>query len=96
MILDLKYPSLNVAQRAGLKQALPTYQEAEHQVSLSNLTTLNREPSSGPDPEGPQFKKGDEVTVVRRMSWAVPQTENRKYRKDLVEGTQDLVKGLDR
>ena len=42
---------------------------------------------------GPKFARGDEVTVVRRVSWIIPQKGNPKYRKDLVEGTPGVVQG---
>ena len=62
-------------------------------MPLASLRTLSNHPSTGPEPEVLQFKAGDEVTVIRRMTMTLPQSTNPKFRKDLVEGTQGLVKG---
>ena len=41
----------------------------------------------------PHFARGDEVTVVRRTTWIIPQKGNPKYRKGLAEGTQGVIQG---
>ena len=43
--------------------------------------------------EPPKFKRGDNVTVVRRMSWALPQPDVRNYRKDIAVGTSGTIEG---
>ena len=93
MALDLKYPSLNFARTTGLKAAVPEDKEAELPVCLANLKTLKKHPSDGPEPEDLPFKAGDEVTVIKRMSLKLPLSTNKDYRKDLVEGTEGIVKG---
>ena len=41
----------------------------------------------------PKFANGDEVIVVRRVTWRFPQKGNPHYRKDLVQGTTGVVQG---
>ena len=47
-----------------------------------------------PWPEmSPSFSRGDEVTVIRRMTWALPLPESPDYRKNIVEGTSGTIEG---
>ena len=47
-----------------------------------------------PEPEAPKFKRGDEVTVVRKMSWNIPLRKKPKFRKDLAAGTEGVIEKL--
>ena len=76
--LDLKYPSMHFASATGLIKVIPEDKEALQEVSLANLRTLKQHPSTGPEPEDPQFKVGDEVTVSKRMTVSLPQAKVNK------------------
>jgi hypothetical protein len=92
-VVDLKHKSCGFAAAAGL-QPLEEEQEGNSVfVDLENLRALKRDPSGGPDPQGPQFKRGDAVTVIRRMSWTLPRKSNPNFRKDVTEGTQGVIEG---
>ena len=39
------------------------------------------------------FKRGDRVSVIRRVSWRVPTKSNPNYKKDLVVGTEGIKEG---
>ena len=50
--------------------------------------------SDGPDPDlGPNFNRGDDATVIKRMTWTIPQPDAPKYRKDIMEGTEGVIEG---
>ena len=87
-LVDLKHPGLNFAETPGLQQSTKTHEETK-EVDLGGLIELKRSSSEGTDPVdmGPMVTRGDEVTVVRRMSWALPQKGQPTFRKDIVEGT---------
>jgi len=36
---------------------------------------------------------GDDVTVIKRMYWTIPQPDAPKYRKDIMEGTEGVTQG---
>jgi hypothetical protein len=92
--VDLKHPDLGFAEAAGLQETLDDSVEEAKEVDLGGLRQAKRTSSDGPEPDlGPKFQRGDQVTVVRRMSWALPQPEMPKYRKDLVEGTEGVIEG---
>ena len=67
--------------------------EPEPEINLQNLRTLHRV-ESDPGASGPTFKRGDTVTVVRRMSWLVPHKTKEEYRRDIPEGTEGIVEGF--
>ena len=101
-VMDLKYPDLNFAEAAGLqdKAMKAPAEDLQKEIDLKTLSSsreLKRNLSEGEGPEVDlecKFKRGDEVTVVRRMSWILPQPGNPKYRKDLVEGTSGVIEGF--
>ena len=93
-VLDLQHPTLGFAQEAGLQAEDEEGDEDSCvPVDLENLRSLKRSASGGPDPEGPKFKRGDEVSVIRKMTWSLPQKNNPNYRKDLPEGLKGIVEG---
>ena len=92
-ILDLKHPALGFAAAAGLQEEVEADAEESQEVKLEGLRTLKRNSSGGPDVDQPKFKRGDEVTVIRKMTWALPQPSNPKFRKDLVEGLTGHIEG---
>ena len=65
----------------------------QQEVGLESLRSLRKNNSNGPEPDAPEFKRGDEVTVVRRTSWTIPLKNKPKFRKDLVEGTEGVSEG---
>ena len=46
----------------------------------------------GPDPDlDPEFQRGDDVTVIRRMTRTIPQLDAPKSRNDIMEGTEGVI-----
>ena len=95
--IDTQYPSENFAKEVGLmKEETIETQESDDHVDLGSLTILKRNPS---DPVSGEvlpkflFKRGDEVTIVRRMTWTVPRPGDTDFRKDIPEGTEATVEG---
>ena len=85
---------MNFVEAFGLKEEEEENKEDTKEVDLESLRVLKKVGSEGPDPDlDPKFSRGDEVTVVRRVSWLIPQKGNSKYRKDFVEGTSGVVQG---
>ena len=92
--LDCKYTDLNSAEASELIEAPEEDKEETKEVKLESIRVLTKVVSEGPVPAlGLKFARGDEVTVVRRTTWNIPQKGNPKYRKDLVEGTEGVVQG---
>ena len=93
--MDLKYPEFNFAEASGLTEEPKEDDEPDTEVDLRGLRNLKRVSSEGPDPDlGPKFSRGDEVTVIRRFTWNIPQKGQPKYRKDLVEGLEGTIEGF--
>ncbi|MCP3880551.1 MAG: hypothetical protein GY701_19500, partial [Sulfitobacter sp.] len=93
--LDKKYLELHFASTSGLeaKEDCAAAEDSQ-EVVLGSLRTLSRDASDDkPDSVASTLKRGDLVTVVRRMSWGVPYPGNEEYRKDLVEGTEGVIEG---
>ena len=92
--VDLSNPGIGFAEAAGLQETGEQPDEdSQMAVDLGNLRNLKRSVSGGPDPDNNQFKRGDAVTVIRRMSWLLPQKSNPSFRKDIVEGTEGSIEG---
>ena len=92
-VVDLKHPTLGFAEAAGLQADVKEDPTIQQEVGLENLRSLGRHGSDGPEPECTKFKRGDEVTMDRRMSWILPQKSNPKFRKDITEGTEGVIEG---
>ena len=68
--LDCKYTDLNFAEASELKEAPEDDQEETKEVNLEGIRVLRKVVSEGPVPDlVPKFARGDEVTVVRRVTW---------------------------
>ena len=92
--LDCKYTDLNFAEASELKAEPEEEQEETKEVNLEGIRVLRKVVSEGPVPDlVPQFARGDEVTVVRRVTWRFPLKGNPNWRKDLGEGTTGVVQG---
>ena len=97
--VDLKHPGISFAKEAGLesKEALKDKEEQQKEVDLQSLRELKPESSDGlepgPDLLGPKFSRGDEVTVSKKLTWAIPQPGNPNFRKNIVEGTAGVIEG---
>ena len=92
--VDKKHPHLNFAEASGLKEQAPV---AEKEESLMreidrSVQRADSDPATGPE-MSPSFSRGDEVTVIRRMTWALPLPESPDYRKNIVEGTSGTIEG---
>ena len=87
------HKDLNFGEASELREAAEEDKEESKEVNLESLRDL-KVWSEGPDPDfGPKFARGDEVTVVRRTTWIIPQKGNTRYRRNLVEGTPGVVQG---
>ena len=62
------------------------------EVKLGEMRALKREASELAADRGPKFNRGDEVTVIRRMSWSLGEGA-KGARKDLVVGTSGTIEG---
>ena len=91
--LEEKYPDRGLAEALDLSPPSKSSESDESQpVALDNLT--DRDNLRGPhEGSSGEFKRGDLVTVVRRMSWPMPQSGNPEYRKDIVVGASGTVEG---
>ena len=85
---------LDFAEASGLKEKALESQEDLREIDLKALRGVKRADIDPPKPEvGPRFSRGDEVIVVRRMSWTLPQPDAPNYRKDINEGTSGTIEG---
>ena len=67
--LDCKHNDLNFGEASVLTKAEDVEEDTE-EVDLETIRHLKRVVSEGPVPDlGPKFARGDEVTVVRRVTW---------------------------
>ena len=57
-----------------------------------SVQRADSDPATGPE-MSPSFSRGDEVTVIRRMTWALPLPESPHYRKNIVVGTSGTIEG---
>ena len=63
-------------------------------MDLGGLRQVTKIFSDTPDPDlDPKFMRGDDVTVIKRMTWTIPQPDVPKYRKDIMECTEGVIKG---
>ena len=95
--VDLKHPHVSPADKAGLNKFLNDEQKEldSQEVNLEGCRKLRRDLSGGPDPStGPKFKKGDQVTVVRKTDLAQSLSDNPSYRKDINVGMEGEVKAI--
>ena len=92
-VVDTKHPTLHFASLANLEDKVVDDPSNEQEVELEGLRHLKRATSDVPDPVACVFKRGDHVTVIRRMSWPLPQKGNQKFRNDVLEGTGGVVEG---
>ena len=95
-VVDHGHPSLDFAASAGLmsddKESLMQREEDNKELDLVPLRKATRSLSDGPEPDlGSKFKKGSEVTVIKRVSWTIPQVDEPKYRRDITVGTEGII-----
>ena len=88
--IDSLHKESNFGTSSGLA-LVETSEELQESVDLSDLRALKRIRS---EPDAPPFERGDEVTVVRRMSWPIPLPSKPDFRKDIVEGTSGTIEGF--
>ena len=92
--VDEKYPNAQFAIAAGLLATEGSVAlEDSQEIDLKGFSLLKRRPSDETSNSPSQFKRGDLVTVIRRMTWNVPIKGSKDYRKDVVEGTQGTIEG---
>ena len=94
--MDASHPGTSFAKRAGLEPVSDEKEDPEDSqvVDLGGLRELKHSGSDAPDPKVlPEFKRGDAVTVTKKMTWHVPRKANPDYRKDISEGSQGVIEG---
>ena len=63
------------------------------ELDLQGLAKLKRS-SSEPEVPANKFKRGDQVTVVKRMTWHMPHKADPDFHKDINPGLQGEVEGF--
>ena len=93
--VDHKHPYLNFAEDSGLKEQALESKEDLKEIDLKGLREVQKADCEAQVPEGPKcsFSRGDEVTVVRRMSWPLPQPDAPHYKRDIAEGSSGTIEG---
>ena len=95
-LVEKQYIDSNFSKSSGLVFENVAERD-EEVVGLENLRTLkknNSDESEVLDAIGKnKFKRGDIVTVWKRMTWKIPVNGNPDYRKDIVKGTQGTIAG---
>ena len=95
--IDEKHTDMNMAVQANLVPEEEEEKESE-EVDLQAIRGLKRErsdegASGASGSSSGLFKRGDKVTVVRRMTCAVPQKGKKDHRQDIVVGTEGVIQG---
>ena len=95
-VVEATHPGTSFAKLAGLEPAStePEDPDDSQVVDLGSLRELKASGSDAPEPKAPAgFKRGDAVTVVKKMTWHLPHKANPDYRKDINEGSQGVIEG---
>ena len=93
--LDIKYPEGGWATALDLVDKKAEGDEKCTEVDMSAIKTLKRTSSDAPPPVlEHKFKRGDEATVTKRMSWSFPRADDPEYRKDINVGTKGTIEGF--
>ena len=94
-VVDLRHPGIDFVASVGLlvKEEKSLEKEEEiKEVDIGCLGQVTKSFSDGPDPDlVPTCKRGDDVAVIKRMTWTDPQPDAPKYRKDIMEGTEGVI-----
>ena len=95
-MVGLRHPGIDFVASVGLlvngKKSLEKEEEDIKEVDLRGLRQATKSFSDGPDPDlDPKFERGNDVTVIKRMTWTIPQPDAPKYRKDIMEGTEGVI-----
>ena len=97
--VSLEWPGLeNLAKDLGFAEPAGSSkadESGDHELDLQGLAKLKRT-SSEPEALASNFKRGDQVTVTKKMTWNLPTKSDPDYRKDIVPGQQGEVDGLHR
>ena len=89
--VESEYPESNFCKDSGLILVEPEDAgDLAAEVNLEEMRSLKREHSEPASESGKKFSRGDEVTVVRRMSWVMDESGTRK---DIVVGTCGIIEG---
>ena len=105
--MEHRHPGTNFPEKAGLTGHPTEEHDSQESVDLGKLRAsrgLKRNNSSASAASAPDealaksgghpvFKVGDEVTVVKKMTWNLPTKSNPDYRKDLNVGLQGVIMG---
>ena len=69
--------------------------DEEPHVALDRLRVLKRKASDEVSVDVGHFRRGDHVTVIRKMSWHIPLAQAENYRRNIVEGTSGTIEGFE-
>ena len=100
--VDQDFPELSLGLKADLLEEEEEEAEAEEVMDLGQIRSLKRRESESKEPSCKNFKRGDQVTVVRRMTWTFPSPAGsgskakkvEEIRKDIPEGLEGTVEGF--
>ena len=82
-VAGLRHPGINFVASVGLLDEKSLEKEEEmKEVDFGGLREVTKSSSDGPDPDlDPKFKRGDDVPMIKRMTWTSPRPAAPKYRK---------------
>ena len=95
--VSLEWPGLeNLAKDLGFAEPARSSkadESGDHELDLQGLAKLKRTDS---EPEAPAslFKRGDEVTVLKKTTWHLPTRSDPDYRKDINPGHEGTIEGF--
>ena len=93
-LVDKRHPEMNFGKQTGLLVEDEGDETLKQEVSVENIRALKKT-ASDPVPDlTPKFARGNAVTVIRKMTWSVPQSKNPEFRKDVCEGQEGEVEGF--
>ena len=99
-MLDKKYPHFMLGSACGLviqedqEEDPESQQEVNLQALRGNRALERQESAASAASDGPRtFKRGDKVSVIRRMTWAIPQASDPDFRKNLDVGVEGVIDG---
>ena len=98
--MESSFPGVeNLAKDLGFTEPPGSSKETDEsgdlELDLQGLAKLKRS-SSEPEVLAGKFKRGDQVTVVKKMAWHLPIKADPDYRKDIHPGHERGSRGLRR
>ena len=92
--IDEKYPNSQFAIAAGLLATEESVAlEDSQEIDLKSVSLFKKLPSDETPNSASKLKRGDFVTVIRRMTWNVPIKGNKDFKNAVEKGTQGTIEG---